>query len=159
MTEHDPGANVTRRPTPQLAMTSAGLLLTLAGLAVLYVDRLNGNVLAAHIQDGYPEYSRSRVQDAATTYLVYLSAVGLIGVVGWVVTLRLVVRQRRSAPWVAAGLFVLGTGIALFDLMVRDTSGDTGLAPLLGWVGLLPSLAGLALVVMLIRSSLHLERH
>jgi hypothetical protein len=46
-------------------------------------------------------------------------------------------------------LLALATGIALFDLLVRDTSGDTGLPPLLGWVGLLPCLAGLLAVMRL----------
>jgi hypothetical protein len=48
-------------------------------------------------------------------------------------------------------MFVVGTSIALFNLLVQDTSGDTGLPPLLGWVGLLPSLAGLAAVILLWR--------
>jgi hypothetical protein len=34
-------------------------------------------------------------------------------------------------------MFALGTSIALADLLIKDTSGDTGLPPLLGWVGLL----------------------
>lgn len=46
-------------------------------------------------------------------------------------------------------MFVLGTGVALFDLLVKDTSGDTGLPPLLGWTGMLPSLAGLLAVTLL----------
>jgi hypothetical protein len=46
-------------------------------------------------------------------------------------------------------LLALATGIALFDLLVRDTSGDTGLPPLLGCVGLLPCLAGLLAVMRL----------
>ena len=35
------------------------------------------------------------------------------------------------------------------DLLIRDTSGDTGLPPLLGWAGMLPSLAGLVAVALL----------
>ncbi|MGB0098131.1 MAG: hypothetical protein WBP81_37040 [Solirubrobacteraceae bacterium] len=46
-------------------------------------------------------------------------------------------------------MFVLGTGIALLDLLVKDTSGDTGLPPLLGWIGLLPCLAGFLAVALL----------
>ncbi len=46
-------------------------------------------------------------------------------------------------------MFALGTAIALFDLLVKDTSGDTGLPPLLGWLGLLPCLAGLLAVALL----------
>ena len=35
--------------------------------------------------------------------------------------------------WRLSG-FVLGTGIAVIDLLITDTSGDTGLPPLLGWL-------------------------
>lgn len=160
MIERNRDVDVARRPSPPLLTACAGLLFTLAALAVLYADRLTGNLLAAHIQDGYPDLSPSRIEEAARTYLGYLSAVGVLGLAGWAITIRLVARRRRSTPWVATGLFVVGTTVALFDLLVRDTSGDTGLPPLLGWVGLLPSLAGLAVVVLLLRTSLlHTERH
>jgi plastocyanin len=46
-------------------------------------------------------------------------------------------------------MFALGTGIALTGLLIKDTSGDTGLPPLLGWVGILPYLAGLLAVTLL----------
>lgn len=32
-----------------------------------------------------------------------------------------------KVDWVATGMFALGTIIALFNLLVKDTSGDTGL--------------------------------
>lgn len=136
-----------------LAATYAGLALTVAAIVVLYIDHLTGNVLAAHIKDGYPSYSQSRIDMAATTYLVYLSVLGGLGIIGWLSTLWAVARRRRWARWLATGLFVVGTSIALFDLFVRDTSGDTGLPALLGWVGLLPSLAGLVVTVLLWRRS------
>ena len=53
----------------------------------------------------------------------------------------------------ATAMFALGTGIALIDLLVKDTSGDTGLPPLLGWAGMLPCLAGLLTVTLLWRRS------
>ena len=56
--------------------------------------------------------------------------------------------QRKPAT-----MFALGTGIALIDLLVKDTSGDTGLPPLLGWAGMLPCLAGLLVVTLLWRRS------
>ena len=43
----------------------------------------------------------------------------------------------------------LGTAVALVDLLIKDTSGDTGLPPLLGWAGMLPCLAGLLAVTLL----------
>jgi hypothetical protein len=57
------------------------------------------------------------------------------------------------AHWAATALFALGTGTAVFNLLVTDTSGDTGLPPLLGWAGILPCLAGLLAVTLLWRRS------
>src|SRR5690606_38723296 len=50
-------------------------------------------------------------------------------------------------------LLLAGGGVALFNLLVRDTSGDTGLPPLLGLTGLLPVVAGVVAVVLLWRPS------
>jgi hypothetical protein len=136
-----------------IAAAWAGLGLTVAATALVLVDHATGNLLAAHIQDGYPGYSRSQVDGAATIYLSYLSVVGGLGVIGWLITLWAVARRKRWARWFAGALFVVGTVIALFDLLVRDTSGDTGLPAMLGLAGLVPSLAGLALVIMLWRRS------
>jgi len=46
-------------------------------------------------------------------------------------------------------MFVAGSGSALTALLTKDTSGEVGLAPLLGWIGMLPLLPGLVAVVML----------
>ena len=59
-------------------------------------------------------------------------------------------RQAWTAP-LATALFALGLGIALTDLLIKDTSGETGLSPLLGWVGLLPCVPGLLAVTLLWR--------
>jgi len=127
----------------------AGLGLSIAAMIVLYVDHATVNVLADHIRAGYPTYSQARIDSAVTTYLVYLSAVGALGIICWLATIWAVKAGKRWAPGAATALFVLGTGIAVFDLLVKDTSGDTGLPPLLGWAGMLPSLAGLLAVTLL----------
>ena len=46
-------------------------------------------------------------------------------------------------------LALTGTSVAAFALLVRDTSGDTGLPPLIGTIGLLPCAAGLIAVVLM----------
>ena len=45
----------------------------------------------------------------------------------------------------------VGSTVALSALLTKDTSGEVGLAPLLGWIGLLPCVAGLITVVRLWR--------
>ena len=129
----------------------AGLGLTIAAMTVLYVDHATANVLAGHIRAGYPGYTRARIDSAVTIYLVYLSVVGALGIICWLWTIWAVKAGKRRARGAATAMFVLGTGIALIDLLVKDTSGETGLPPLLGWAGLVPCLAGLLAVTLLWR--------
>lgn len=132
-----------------LASLYAGFVLTVAAVIVAFVDHATGNVLADHIRDGYPTYTQSRIDTAVTTYLIYLSAIGALGAIGWLGTIWAVRAGKRWSPVAATVAFAAGAGIALFDLLVRDTSGDTGLPPLLGWVGMLPTLAGGLAVALL----------
>ena len=138
---------------PAIGAMYAGLGLTVVALIVLYVDHATANVLADHIRAGYPAYAQARIHSAVTTYLVYLSVVGALGIICWLGTIRALKVGKRWARGAATVMFALGTGIALIDLLVRDTSGDTGLPPLLGWAGMLPCLAGLLAVMLLWRRS------
>ncbi len=129
----------------------AGLGLTVAAVIAAYVDHATANVLAGHIRDGYPAYSQARINAAVTTYLVYLTVVGALGIVCWLGAIWAVRAGKRWARGAATAMFALGTGVALFDLLIKDTSGETGLPPLLGWAGMLPCLAGLLAVALLWR--------
>lgn len=131
----------------------AGLGLTVVAMIVPYVDHATANMLAGHIRAGYPAYTQARIDSAVTTYLVYLSVVGALGIICWLWTIWAVKAGKRWARGAATAMFALGTGIALIDLLVKDTSGDTGLPPLLGWAGMLPCLAGLLAVTLLWRRS------
>jgi hypothetical protein len=126
-----------------------GLGLTVAAIIVLYVDHATGNALVGHIRAGYPSYGRARIDAAVTTYLIYLSVLGALGVLSWLCAIWTASKRKPWARWFATTLFAGGTSIALFNLLVKDTSGDTGLPPLLAWVGMLPSLAGLLAVILL----------
>jgi PGF-CTERM motif len=131
----------------------AGLALTVVAMIVAYVDHATANVLAGHIRAGYPAYTQARIDLAVTTYLVYLSVVGALGIICWLATIWAVKAGKRWARGAATTMFALGTTIALTDLLIKDTSGDTGLPPLLGWAGMLPCLAGLLAVALLWRRS------
>lgn len=119
-----------------------GLVLTIACIVALYVDHANGDVLADHIRDGYPTYSVERIDHAATLYLVYLTTLYVLGIGAWVAAIFLTAARRRVARWVVPLLFLIGTSIAVLDLLVKDTSGSTGIAPLHGWLGVLPCVPG-----------------
>jgi hypothetical protein len=109
-------------------------------------------VLADSIRESYPTYTDAHVGSAATTWLVVLSVIGVLGLAGWLFAIWAVTAAKTWAPWVATALFVVGTTMALTLLFVRDTSGDVGLAPSLGAIGAAPCLAGLAAVLALWRS-------
>jgi hypothetical protein len=129
----------------------AGVVLTLVATVAPFVDRATSAVLADHIRDGYPSYTHAQVDAAVTMWLVILSVVGALGITSWAAMIWAVRAGRSWAPWAAGAMFVLGTAVALSALLAEDTSGDTGLAPLLGWIGVLPCVAGAVAVAMLWR--------
>lgn len=128
-----------------------GLVLTVAATVVPYVDRATDDGLADHLRRGYPTYSESRIDTAVTMWLVYLTIVGVLGVACWVATIRAVRTGARWARPAATTVFATAAGVALTNLLIRDTSGDTGLPAPLGAVGLAPCVAGLVAVVLLWR--------
>jgi hypothetical protein len=144
---------MTRNHPQQSAIVAmyVGLTLTAVATASGWVDRATGNVLAEHLRAGYPSYSLDRIDTAVTTWLGYLSILGALGVIGWSWAIRSVRKRLRWARTTTIGLFGAGLVVTLFNLLVRDTSGDTGLPPVLAWMGTLPALAGLLSVVLLWR--------
>ena len=139
----------TRQEQSAVGSMYAGLGLTVAAIIVTFVDHVTANVLAGHIRAGYPTYTQARIDSAVTTYLVYLSIIGALGTFCWLCTIWAVKAGRRWARGAATAAFALGTAIALTDLLIKDTSGESGLPPLLGWAGVLPCLPGLLAVVLL----------
>jgi hypothetical protein len=67
----------------------------------------------------------------------------------WLGTAWAVRAGKQWARPAATALCAIGVGIGLTGLLTKDTSGEPGLAPTLGWIGLLPSLAGLVAVALL----------
>ncbi|WP_346174520.1 hypothetical protein [Streptomyces cuspidosporus] len=134
-----------------LAAMYAGLALTVLAAIAPYVDRGTTHLLADHIRAGYPTYPRARVDSAVATYLVVLSVIGGLGVLAWLTTAWAVKAGKRWARPAATVMFVIGTGVGLTGLLTKDTSGETGLPPALGWAGMTPCLAGLVAVALLWR--------
>jgi hypothetical protein len=155
---HDPSVNTgDRRPGGQdrrrsvLAALYAGLATTVVATVAPFVDQATSHSLADHIRAGYPGFTQARVDTAVTTYEVILTVIGVLGLAGWAFVIRAVTTGKRGTAPLATALFALGLGIALTDLLIKDTSGETGLSPLLGWVGLLPCVPGLLAVTLLWR--------
>ncbi|MFS0910805.1 hypothetical protein AB3M89_03360 [Microbacterium sp. 179-I 3D2 NHS] len=129
---------------PIVAWLTVGLVLTAAVTAFPGVDLAVTDTISGHIRQGYPQYSDESVRAAASAYAVALSTTGLLGLAGWIVAIIAERRAARWAPWFSTICLVAGTTAALFFLLVRDTSGDTGLPAMIGWAGIAPSIAGLA---------------
>lgn len=144
---------VSRHRLSAIRAMCAGLALTAVATALPFVDRAGSSGLTGHLRAGYPAYSTERIDAAVDTYLLYLSIMGLLGTACWLGTMWAVRAGKRWARGVATTIFVAATMVALTDLLVRDTSGDTGLPPLVGWAGVLPCLAGLVAVALLWRRS------
>jgi FAD/FMN-containing dehydrogenase len=109
----------TQHQRPAIATMHAGLALTVMATIVPHVDHATANVLADH-----PAFTDARIDTAVTTYLAYLSVVGALGVVGWLGTIWAVKAGKRWVRGGATAMLALATSIALFDLLVKDTSGD-----------------------------------
>ncbi|GAA2906864.1 hypothetical protein GCM10010517_73130 [Streptosporangium fragile] len=136
-----------RNRTP-LAMMYIGAGLTVIAALFPFIDQSTTTVLADHIKASYPAYQPGAIDTAVAAYLAVLSAIGVMGLLGWLGTIWAVRAGMRWAPWLAAGLLAIATCIAIAALTVQDTSGDVGLAPLLGWLLVLPCVPGLAAVAL-----------
>ncbi|MEU4575322.1 hypothetical protein ACBI99_20235 [Nonomuraea sp. ATR24] len=133
------------RDRSALALLYLGAGLTALAALVPFASR---SLLAGHIRAGYPSYGTGAIDAAVTAYLVILATAGALGLAGWLGTAWAARAGRRWARAAAIGLLVAGACVAVAALTVRDTSGDVGLAPLLGWLQVLPCAAGLAAVAL-----------
>ncbi|WP_202818843.1 hypothetical protein [Actinosynnema sp. ALI-1.44] len=126
-----------------------GLALTvLAGLtAIIGSDSLAQQLHA--IEDAWIGHDKaSESQSIVLTYLLTLSA---LGIVSWLWLVWAVKRGKRWVRPVATTVFVLGSGVAVMNLVMEEY-GQTILPTLLGMTGVLPCVAGLAAVALLWRS-------
>jgi hypothetical protein len=147
--------STSRKPDPGVLAMYAGLVLSVVATIVPYVDRATSQTLTAHVRAGYPSYSPERVDSTVTVWLAILSVVGLLGIASWVATIWAVRARRRMARWAATAMFALGTTVGLALLLSKEPTGQLALPPLLGWVALLPCLAGAVAVIQLWRRSSH----
>ncbi|TDE89717.1 hypothetical protein EXU48_19755 [Occultella glacieicola] len=139
------------RPSQRAALPALwlGLVLTIAVGAYAALDNMTTHVLADHIRATYPAVGEPGVQAGVTTYVAILLTVGGLGALGWLATIWVAHGGRRGTHWVATGLLGAAVAVAVVGLTTLDTSGEVGLAPLMGWLVLLPCVPGLVAVVML----------
>ncbi|MGW1374186.1 hypothetical protein ACWD6P_07900 [Streptomyces sp. NPDC002446] len=104
-----------------------------------------------YIKTAYPTYDADKVSNYQQMMLMYLVANGVIGAVTWLWVLRRTKKQKAATFTVASIVFVLALSLALFNYLVKDSTGYAALSPLLGIANLVPCVAGLAAIVMLWR--------
>lgn len=129
-----------------LALTALGTVLVPLAVA-LGTDRYRD-----HIRHAYPDYGTGEVNHYQLVILVYLAVNGVIGLAAWLWTVGKAKRRSRTVHITGTVLFGLGLSSGLINMLTKDSTGYTALSPLLGIVGLLPSVAGLVVVVLLWRA-------
>jgi uncharacterized membrane protein len=127
----------------------AGLALTVIAMVIPIADVVSLGTLADHVHAAYPRFTAAQVHSYDQVMLTYLLINGVIGIVTWLWMIRAVRKQKRWAPAVATTVFLIAFSVAFMNLVIKDSSGQTALNTLLGSVGLLPCVAGLAAVALL----------
>jgi hypothetical protein len=131
-TTHPTSTRASGRTAGAIAAMYAGFLLTVAATVAPYVDRVTGHVLADHVRHGYPTYTQQRIDTAGDSWLGILTVVEVLGIVCWVGAIWAVKARKEWARPIATAMFVGGASLSLTALLTRDSSGEIGLAPLLG---------------------------
>ena len=72
-----------------IAAMVVGLMLTIVATIVPFVT----SALRNHIRTSYPAYTYARVDSAVNTWLVVLTIIGALGVIGWLWSIRIVAAQ------------------------------------------------------------------
>lgn len=129
----------------------AGLALTAAATLVPLIDLVTVDSLTDHVRAAYPYWPADLVAGDRNAIVIYLSAIGLLGIAGWLWAIWAVAKHKRTARLVTTVMFVLGASIALIDLNFSEAAYDRVIPPLYGTLGLLPSLAGLVAVILVWR--------
>lgn len=143
-----PTAPRQRRALPALR---AGLALTLAVGAYALIDVSTTQVLADHLRATYPTFGAREVEAGVQAYVAILLTVTGLGALGWLSTIWAARSGKAWSAWLATVALVAAVAIALAGLTTVDTSGEVGLAPVMGWLLLLPVLPGVVAVVKLWR--------
>lgn len=128
-----------------------GLALTVIAGMVPLIDIATADTLYAHVRDAYPDWPADLVRGDRNAIAIYLGINAGLGALTWLFTIWAAAAGRRWTRGVVIAAFALGAGLALFNLTLTGGRYDTVLPPAYGALGLLPSLAGLAVLIMVWR--------
>ena len=129
----------------------AGLVLTVLATIAPLIDLLTADSIGDHVRAAYPDWSADLVAKDRNAITIYLVAVGVLGLAGWVWSIVAVARGNRRVRGIGTTLFLIGATVQLIGLSVGGEAYTTIVPTLHGVLGFLPSLAGLVAVVGLWR--------
>lgn len=145
---------MTRPVEPQGHLRSflyIGLVLTVLVTAAPLIDMVTVDTVADHVRGAYPNWPAGSVAADRAAIVGYLGIVGILGIGGWLWSIRLVTRRANRARAAATSMFVLGALTALLNLTYGSGPYDRVVPMAYGLLGLLPVLAGAAAIVSLWR--------
>ncbi|GAA1945561.1 hypothetical protein [Amycolatopsis minnesotensis] len=136
------------RPTRVVPVMCAGLVCT---VVVAVLPLFAGDVLGQHVRDVYTGYvDAAKIDSSGTVVLGYLVAIGALGALAWLGSIRAVRRGNRRARVVATAVFAVATSFAVANLFVGEY-GKPLVPQLFGLAGLAPCVIGLGAVILLWR--------
>lgn len=142
---------MTTAPTATMRALWLGLALTVLVALVPLTDLVTADSLTTHVRDAYPDWSPATVRGDRDAITIYLVAVGALGALMWLWTIRMVSHGGRGARALATFALTAGACGALTGLVLKAGAYDRVVPALYGALGLLPVLAGAAAVVPLWR--------
>lgn len=133
------------------AAMTAGLILNVIATVVPVVDIATVDTISDHVRAAYPAWGPASVGADRNAMVIYLVITGVLGIVTWLYVIRAVKAGKRLARAAATSAFAAGVLLALLNLTTGGGQYDVILPAGYGVLTLLPSLAGLIVVVSLWR--------
>ncbi len=122
-----------------------GLLLTLIGTLVPLLDVSTVDALADRIRAAYPAFTAEEVSREKSAIVIYLVTMGVVAIVAWLWTARILKTGRSRARIAATVVFLVAGFVSFLPPMVAGREMPTAY----GVLTLLPCVAGAAVVVAL----------
>lgn len=136
---------------PAVPVMWIGLVLTVLAAAAPLLDRVSTGTIEAHVRATYPQWPDESVQADTTALVVGLAIFGTLGIIGWLLTIRAVLREWRWARGLTTAWWLAALTVT-FTVALAPADPYEQLAPIgIGLITILPCLAGLVAVVQLWR--------
>lgn len=141
-------------PRPLLLV---GAALTAALAAAPAIDLLTADTIADHVRSAYPTWSAHDVALDRNAITGYLVTTGVLGVLGWVLTLRATRHPGRGRA-LTATMLALGVLVAATNLSAGGEQYAQFVPPVYAAAWVLPVAVGVAACVRVFRATRGAQR-